>query len=300
MVTGGGWEQTAKGWMRFLPRVSLLFLSGSRTTFPSATALVSGLHNIHVYSESRKFPRKKRIVWAKAKCIIIQERRVRNVVHGEHYVNSHRRCCSYHSDVSLKALQDAAEKKAHDIYDDGVVVNGDAEDRLQTINSSMQFILFTSHNVSFWFFLLNSFPALLFAAASLSPCVNLARINFNVADKSFLCFCGKSRTRRSWETSERFGIQKTSLRYQHTQQCDDLSLKCILNRVLWLLVLLLWFMKRCLQQGRALKGAGNRDNSSGIKKSTKFVWDLITNHQESLPLPINLRLRRYSNFRWWK
>jgi hypothetical protein len=78
----------------------------------------------------------------------LRERRVKNVVHGEHYVNSHRCCCSYHSDVSLKALQDA-EKKRTIIYDDGVVVNGDAEDRHRAINSSMQFILFTSHNVSF-------------------------------------------------------------------------------------------------------------------------------------------------------
>jgi hypothetical protein len=37
------------------------------------------------------------------------ERRVKNVVHGEHYVNSHRCCCSYHGDVSL---QDVAEKQA--------------------------------------------------------------------------------------------------------------------------------------------------------------------------------------------
>lgn len=42
------------------------------------------------------------------------------------------------------------------------------------------------------------------------------------------------------KVSKQFEIEKkSSLRYQHTQQCDDLSVKCILNRVLWLLVLLL-------------------------------------------------------------
>jgi hypothetical protein len=33
--------------------------------------------------------------------------------------------------------------------------------------------------------------------------------------------------------------EKSSLRYQHTQQCDDLSSECIQNRVLWLLVLVI-------------------------------------------------------------
>lgn len=57
---------------------------------------------------------------------------MRNVVHGEHYVNSHRanspRCCSYHSNVSLKTVtRRSREKKRTIIYDDGVVVDGDAE-----------------------------------------------------------------------------------------------------------------------------------------------------------------------------
>jgi hypothetical protein len=48
----------------------LLFLSGShKNSAIVGVAFVLGLHNIHVYTESRKFARKKRN--ARAKCIII-------------------------------------------------------------------------------------------------------------------------------------------------------------------------------------------------------------------------------------
>jgi hypothetical protein len=61
--------------------------------------------------------------------------------------------------------------------------------------------------------------------------------------------------------------EKSSLRYQHTQQCDDLSSECIQNRVLWLLVLVVWFTTA----GRASKGVTSRHEDD---KKERHRWEI--------------------------
>lgn len=75
MVTGGGCERAQLKGLRmnenlpaFFHVFLLLFFSGSRQrrtkVFPAIVnvAFISGLHNIHVYTENHKFQRKKRNV----------------------------------------------------------------------------------------------------------------------------------------------------------------------------------------------------------------------------------------------
>lgn len=74
--------------------------------------------------------------------------------HGEHYVNFARSLLLFVSqqcliknvtNMELRRRSESEEKSAI-IYDDGVVVM--QKEWLQTINFHMQYILFTSHNVS--------------------------------------------------------------------------------------------------------------------------------------------------------
>lgn len=115
----------------------------------------SGLHHIHVYTENHKLHKRKE---TKLKCIIIYIL-PRNVLFpSEHYVNF----ASAHNSQLLLVSQQCLIKnvtemerwrrsknervKSAIIYDDGVVVM--QKQWLRTINSHMQYILFTSHNVS--------------------------------------------------------------------------------------------------------------------------------------------------------
>lgn len=91
------------------------------------------------------------------------------------------------------------------IYGDGVVANADAARPASTHKFPHAMLLFTSHNVSSQFrfsFLLNFSPPLFVSVYA------FGQDKFNVTNKSFLCFCGKSRRRRTNEISARTMQQK--------------------------------------------------------------------------------------------
>lgn len=128
----------------------------------SFISCISGLHRIHVNNENHKLQREKELFGLKR-----NEKKVENVAtemhhnlrenvlfHGEHYVNFARSLLLFVSqqcliknvtNMELRRRSESEEKSAI-IYDDGVVVM--QKEWLQTINFHMQYILFTSHNVS--------------------------------------------------------------------------------------------------------------------------------------------------------
>lgn len=119
-----------------------------------------GLHRIHVYTENHKLHKEKKKTEEMHHNLHFSPRNV--LFPSEHYVNftssvynsllllESQQCLikKCYRNGALKTQQESERVKSAIIYDDGVVVLLMQEQWLQTINFHMQYILFTSHNVS--------------------------------------------------------------------------------------------------------------------------------------------------------